>query len=200
MAGDDAAHDPRFSDLLAQVKQTALDAYTHQDLPFEKLVEELQPERDMSHTPVFQHMFIWTDSSDSRLTLPGLESEAAVLISHDTAKYDLTLALTNTSAGIDAGFEYNTDLFESGTIERMLGHYETLLHAVVANPEAKLSELLLLDERERDTVVNTFNATAMDFGAPVCVHRLVEAQVDKTPDAIAAFSVICFASLLVRSP
>ncbi|MCP4173315.1 MAG: non-ribosomal peptide synthetase, partial [Fuerstiella sp.] len=88
----DASNDPSFAELLERTKQTALQSYAHQDLPFEKLVEELQPERDMSHTPVFQHMFIWQDSSNTTLTLAGLETEPAVLISHDTAKFDLTLA------------------------------------------------------------------------------------------------------------
>ena len=181
----DASGDPSFTELLKRVKQTALNAYAHQELPFEKLVEELQPERDMSHTPVFQHMFIWQESSNTNLTLPGLTTEPAVLISHDTAKFDLTLAVSNTPKGIETGFEYNTDLFDASTIERMLGHYETLLAAVVSNPAAKLSELALLDAPERKVVVEDFNASDMEFAEPACVHRLVEAQVEKTPDNIA---------------
>jgi amino acid adenylation domain-containing protein len=176
--------DPTFKKVLEHVRKTALEGYAHQDLPFEKLVEELQPERDMSHTPVFQHMFIWQDAGGSRVDIPGLSTEPAVLISHDTAKFDLTLALTNTPSGIEAGFEFSTELFEPATIERMLGHYETLLRAVVASPAAKLSELPLLDASERKVVVEDFNATDADFDS-VCVHRMVEAQVGKTPDAVA---------------
>jgi amino acid adenylation domain-containing protein len=181
----DASGDPSFNELLKRVKRTSLDAYAHQDLPFEKLVEELQPERDMSHTPVFQHMFIWQESSDANLTLPGLTTEPAVLISHDTAKFDLTLAVSNTPEGIEAGFEYNTDLFDAATIERMLGHYATLLRAVLANPGAKLSEIPLLDAAERKIVIEDFNTSTTDFGEAICVHRLVESQVEKTPAAIA---------------
>ena len=177
----DASGDPSFNELLKRVKKTALDAYAHQALPFEKLVEEIQPERDMSHTPIFQHMFIWQESSDTNLTLPGLTTEPAVLISHDTAKFDLTLAVSNTAKGIETGFEYNTDLFDTSTIERMLRHYETLLRAVMSNPAARLSELDLLDAPERKLVTEDFNATDVGFGEPVCVHRLIEAQVKKTP-------------------
>ena len=115
-----------FRELLSQVKATALDAYAHQDLPFEKLVEELQPERDMSHTPVFQHMFIWQESAASRMKMADLQTEAATLIGHDTAKFDLTLALTNGESGIEAGIEYNTDLYNDATIERMLTHLRVL--------------------------------------------------------------------------
>jgi len=176
--------DPSFMELLERAKQTALQAYAHQELPFEKLVEELQPERDMSHTPVFQHMFIWQDSSNTKLSLAGLETEPAVLISHDTAKFDLTLALTNTASGIEAGFEYNTDLFDAPTITRMLRHFETLLRAVVRNPQTKLSALPLLDDNEKQTVISDFNASDADFES-TCVHRLVENQAGKTPDAIA---------------
>ncbi|MCP3999464.1 MAG: amino acid adenylation domain-containing protein [Gammaproteobacteria bacterium] len=181
----DASGNPTFNELLKRIKQTALDAYAHQELPFEKLVEELQPERDMSHTPVFQHMFIWQESGDTKLTLPGLTTEPAILISHDTAKFDLTLAVSNTANGIEAGFEYNTDLFDASTIKRMLGHYVALLHTVVSNSTARLSELSLLDAAERNIVVTDFNASTAEFGEPVCVHRLVEAQVERTPDASA---------------
>jgi amino acid adenylation domain-containing protein len=175
---------PTFKNVLEHVRKTALQGYAHQDLPFEKLVEELQPERDMSHTPVFQHMFIWQDAGSSSVEIPGLRTEPAILISHDTAKFDLTMALTNTPTGIEAGFEFSTELFKSATIERMLCHYETLLRAVVANPDAKLSELPLLDAAERTVVVEDFNATDMAFDT-VCVHRMVEAQVANSPTAIA---------------
>jgi amino acid adenylation domain-containing protein len=174
-----------FRDLLAQVKQTALDAYAHQDLPFEKLVEELQPERDMSHTPVFQHMFIWQDGSAKKLQLAGLDAEAATLISHDTAKFDLTLAMTNGNNGIEAGIEFNTDLFDPATAQRMLGHLQTLLESVVANPATPIADISLLNSAERDQVTTTFNATDKDYGKDLCVHQLVEVQVNATPDATA---------------
>ncbi|MDP7041435.1 MAG: amino acid adenylation domain-containing protein, partial [Gammaproteobacteria bacterium] len=181
----DATGDPTFMALLERVKQTALAAYANQDLPFEKLVEELQPERDMSHTPVFQHMFIWQEDSGKQLSLAGLQTEPAELISHDTAKFDLTLAMTGTQGGIEAGFEYNTDLFDTASIERMLTHLEALLRAVSARPDTRLSELGLLTDAERKRVVEEFNNTAADFGTAVCVHKLVEAQAQATPDKTA---------------
>jgi len=177
--------DTSFKSLLGRVKQTALDAYAHQDLPFEKLVEELQPERNMSHTPVFQHMFIWQDSSNKRLQIAGMEAEPATLISHDTAKFDLTLAMTGRDGGIEAGIEYNTDLFESETIARMLIHLQTLLQAVVAAPEIRLADISLLDAAERKLVTETFNSTNADLGPDICVHKLVEEQVKLTPEATA---------------
>jgi len=176
-----ANDDTPFRELLQQVKKTALAAYAHQDLPFEKLVEELQPERDMSHTPVFQHMFIWQDSSNTRLQIAGLETEAATLIGHDTAKFDLTLAMSKTATGIEAGIEYNTDLFERPTIERMLRHLQRLLESVCTKPDIALVDIDLLDAGERHQVLNTFNASDVDFGLPACVHELVEQQVAKTP-------------------
>ncbi|MBS93714.1 MAG: non-ribosomal peptide synthetase [Chromatiales bacterium] len=181
----DTTDDPTFADLLERVKQTALAGYANQDLPFEKLVEELQPERDMSHTPVFQHMFIWQEGSGKQLSLAGLETEPAELISHDTAKFDLTLAMTGAGDAIEAGFEYNTDLFDAASIERMLSHLEALLKTVSTKPGTRLSELGLLTDVERRQVIQAFNSSAADFGEAVCVHQLVEAQVQATPNQIA---------------
>jgi amino acid adenylation domain-containing protein len=174
-----------FRELLYQIKATALDAYAHQELPFEKLVEELQPERDMSHTPVFQHMFIWQESAASRITMADLTTEPATLIGHDTAKFDLTLAMTNGESGIEAGIEYNTDIYNGDTIGRMLSHLRVLLTAVTASPDSCLADLQLLDDAERMLVTDTFNATTVDFGRPGCVHELVAQQVRKSPAATA---------------
>ena len=191
-----------FRELLSQVKQTSLGAYAHQELPFEKLVEELQPERNMSHTPVFQHMFIWQDGGATQLKIAGLETEPATLIGHDTAKFDLTLAMTNQSNGIEAGIEYNTDLFDSTTIERMLSHMQTLLEAVTTNPNIKLADINLLNATERQLVTETFNATTVAYGPDICVHQLVEQQVTLTPEAIAlqaGDSTISYAELNHRA-
>lgn len=174
-----------FRELLNQVKATALDAYAHQELPFEKLVEELKPERDMSHTPVFQHMFIWQESAASRIKMADLRTEPATLIGHDTAKFDLTLAMTNGESGIEAGIEYNTDLYNADTIGRMLSHLQVLLTEVITNPDSCLADLQLLDNAERKLVTETFNATTVDFGEPNCVHDLVAQQARKSPAATA---------------
>ena len=191
-----------FWELLAQVKRTALDAYAHQDLPFEKLVEELQPERDMSRTPVFQHMFIWQESTAKPIKLADLSTETATLIGHDTAKFDLTLAMTNGESGIEAGIEYNTDLYNADTIERMLTHLQVLLTELTAKPDSCLADLQLLDETERKLVTDTFNATDVDFGGPGCVHELVAAQARRSPEAIAVESgneILSYAELERRS-
>jgi amino acid adenylation domain-containing protein len=174
-----------FRELLAQVKATALDAYAHQELPFEKLVEELQPERDMSHTPVFQHMFIWQESAAGSIRMGKLQTEAARLIGHDTAKFDLTLAMTKSEAGIEAGIEYNTDLYKAATIGRMLTHLRVLLAEVAARPDGRICDIQLLDSEERRLVTETFNDTDVDFGEPACVHSLVAEQLRKTPDVSA---------------
>ena len=181
----DASPAQSFAKLLQQVKRTALAAYEHQDLPFERLVEELQPERDMSHTPVFQHMFIWQDSRGNALELPGLHAEPAVLVSHDTAKFDLTLALTRDESGVEAGVEFSTDLFTDDTIERFLDAYITLLDAVTTDARQTLAELSLLDASQAALVTTGFNATAHDYGDDICVHKLVAEQSARTPDAIA---------------
>ncbi|MCP4089810.1 MAG: amino acid adenylation domain-containing protein [Gammaproteobacteria bacterium] len=180
----DLSGDPKFSNLLKQTRATTLQAYAHQDLPFEKLVEELQPERDMSHSPIFQVMLVLQNNpgdnasfGDISLSFPDFEM--------GIAKFDLLMEIAETPEGLRTGLQYNTDLFDATTIERMLRHYETLLRAVVANPEAKLSELQLLDAPERKIVVDNFNASAAEFGTPICVHQLVETQVHKTPEAIA---------------
>ncbi|MGI2909712.1 condensation domain-containing protein, partial [Tolypothrix sp. VBCCA 56010] len=134
---------PSFSDFLLQMREVALGAYAHQDLPFEQLVEQLQPQRSLSYTPLFQVMFVLQNAPMPELELTDL-TLCALPIESETAKFDLTLVLENTSAGLSGFFEYNTDLFDAATITRMVGHYQTLLEAVVVNPQQKLSDLPLL--------------------------------------------------------
>jgi len=169
----DARPGQRFRDLLQQVRRTALDAYEHQDLPFEKLVEELQPDRDMSHTPVFQHMYIWQDSRGNAMDLPGLQTEPAALISHDTAKFDLTLAMTRDEDGIEVGVEYSTELFAAETVELLLNRYLALLEQVTTQADTAIAELSLLASDETRQVIEEFNASTADFGGPTLVHELV---------------------------
>jgi amino acid adenylation domain-containing protein len=179
----DLGGDPEFRELLKRVKKDSLSALANDDLPFEKLVEELRPNRDTSYSPIFQVMFVLHHGGSGEASFADLTAEG-ITVNSATAKFDLTLFVTEADSSLSLLFEYNTDLFEPATIERMLGHYETLLRAVVANPAAKLSELPLLDASERKVVVEDFNATDADFDS-VCVHRMVEAQVGKTPDAVA---------------
>jgi surfactin family lipopeptide synthetase A len=172
---------PTFRELLKRVKEVALGAYTHQDMPFEKLVEELQPARDLSHNPLFQVMFVLQNTplpdlklGDLTLTLMALESQ--------TAKFDLTLSLQNTKQGLIGAFEYNTALFDASTIERMAGHFQTLLESIIANPEQEIDSLPLLTAKEKQTLVD-WNQTQKDYNLNVCLHQLIEAQVERSPFA-----------------
>lgn len=175
---------PTFRELLRRVRQVTWDAYDHQDLPFEKLVEELQPERDLSYNPLFQVMFVLqnadkVDLEISGLTLSFLHSE------NSTAKFDLTLALQETASGLVGAFEYNTDLFDEATISRMTGHFRSLLSGIVNNPEHHLSELPLLTEAEQHQLLVEWNDTQIEYPKDQCFHQLFEAQVERSPDAVA---------------
>ncbi|MBD2083582.1 non-ribosomal peptide synthetase [Trichocoleus sp. ST-U3] len=173
-----------FRELLARVREVALQAYAHQDLSFERLVEELQPSRDRSYTPLFQVMFALHTAPKTALQLPGL-SLSLLEVETGTAKFDLTLEITDTEQGLTGSLEYNTDLFDEATITRMLGHFQTLLEGIVANPDRRLSDLPLLMEAERYQLLVEWNQTQTDYPADSCFHQLFEQQVEKTPDAIA---------------
>ena len=124
---------PSFRQMLSRVREVALSAYAHQDLPFEQLVESLQPERSLSHTPLFQVMFVLQNAPMPDESIPGL-TLTPLAVETTSAKFDLTLSLTQTQLGLSGSWEYNTDLFDAATIARMTGHFETLLTAIVANP------------------------------------------------------------------
>ncbi|MGF1478205.1 MAG: amino acid adenylation domain-containing protein, partial [Cyanophyceae cyanobacterium] len=176
----DASSNPSFTEFLQRVRQVTLAAYTHQDLPFEQLVETLQPERSLSHSPLFQVMFVFEDVAE--LVLPGLEG-SLLATETTTAKFDLTLALRETEAGWQGRWEYSGDLFEAATIRRLSGHFQTLLTGIVANPEQSVSRLPLLTEPEHQLLAQ-WNATSVEY-PPQCLHELFEAQVARTPDAVA---------------
>ena len=179
----DLSGDPDFRTLLGRVKQTTLGAYGHQELPFEKLVEELQPERTMSHAPIFQVLFVLHHAVGDALPFANLQTRS-VRVPADTAKFDLSLYVTELRDGLSILFEYNTDLFDRSTIERMLDHFETLLGGIVARPDAPLSQLPLMDNAERQHVLQDFNASALPV-EQLRVHELVERQVNATPAAVA---------------
>jgi amino acid adenylation domain-containing protein len=174
----------RFTELLQRVKQITLEAYSHQDLPFEKLVEELKPERHLNRNPLFDVMFALQNAPESELKLPGL-SLSSIDEDSNTAKFDLSLDLFESSFGLTGAFEYSTDLFEASTIERMIGHFQVLLKAIVTHPETKLSELPLLTEAERNQILFHWNDTKIEYPLNQCIHSLFEAQVTKTPNAVA---------------
>ncbi len=174
-----------FAQLLQQAREVTLGAYAHQDLPFERLVEELQPERNFSHAPIFQVMLVLQNAPGGELELPGLRL-TAMESSKGTAKFDLNLALVETEIGLAGELEYNTDLFAPETITQMVKHFERLLRLVVADAHQKLSELPLLDYTEERKLLVEFNRTKpAKYDWNLCVHELFERQVDHTPDAIA---------------
>ena len=180
----DLSGDPSFRELLGRVREVALGAYAHQDVPFEKLVEELQPKRSLSHTPLFQVMFILQNAPRLALNLSGLTLKS-LEFDNGTAQFDVTLSVVEVAEGLQAKFEYNTDLFDAATITRMLKHFQVLLEGVVANPDQRLSELPLLTEAERHQLLIEWNDTAVEYPRDICLHELFEAQVTRTPEAVA---------------
>jgi amino acid adenylation domain-containing protein/thioester reductase-like protein len=178
------AENPTFSELLPQIREMALSAYAHQDLPFEMLVEALQPERDMSHTPLFQVGFILQNAPTTEIELTGL-TVSSLPIETSTAKFDLSLVIDNSATGLVAGWEYNTDLFDSSTIDRMAVHFVTLLEGIVADPNQKISQLPMLTATEQRQLLVEWNQTQIDYPQDKCIHQLFEAQSLRTPDAVA---------------
>jgi len=179
----DLSGDPTFRELLAGVREVTLDAYKHQDLPFEMLVERLQPARSLSHTPLFQVALTLQNAPAERLEVSGLTLRP-LEIESETAKFDLLLTLEDTETGLDGFFEYNSDLFDASTIERMTAHLGNLLAGIVANPDAHISDLPLLDDAERDQLLLAWNPTQV-YPHNKCLHQLFEEQTARTPDAVA---------------
>ena len=181
----DVVPDAGFAGLLAAVRETALDAWAHQDLPFERLVDELHPERDRSRTPVFQVAFVMQNAQAAAPRLPGLALAAQEGAERRTAKFDLTLEVAAEGGGLRASIEYATDLFDAATVERMARHFGLLLDAALAAPETPVAELPLLPDDER-ALLAAWNDTAEALdGAGDTLHALIEAQARRTPDAVA---------------
>jgi amino acid adenylation domain-containing protein/non-ribosomal peptide synthase protein (TIGR01720 family) len=178
----DLKDSPSFREFLERVRQVTLDAYAHQDLPFERLVEEIQPERNLSHSPLFQVTFALQNAPLGELKLSGLTWNL-LETENVTAKFDLSLAMRETESGIEGVWEYNCDLFEASTIERMMGHFQVLLEGIVINPDESITNLPLLTQKEHQQLLE-WNATQVDYPQQ-CIHQLFESQVEKTPDAVA---------------
>ncbi len=172
----DLSGDPSFRELLAQVRETCLGAYAHQDMPFEKLVEELQPERTPGQNPLFQVSLVWQDAA------PDADFAFVTVAS----PFDLTLFIRERSDGtLSATVQYRRDLFEPETIARLVGHYRTLLESVVAAPDRRVSALPFLDAVEEQRLLIEWNSTASPYPHDRSVHSLFEDQVEATPDAVA---------------
>lgn len=180
----DLSDNPRFMDLLERVKASALDAFAHPDLPFEKLVEELHPQRDLSYNPIFQVMFVYQKDPGSIFELPELET-APVFVDGGVSKFDLTLFAVESSRGLEVAIEYSTDLFSADTINRMLGHLDMLLKGVTAEPERRLSDLPLLTDAERHQLLVEWNNTAQVYPLDRCIHQLFEDNAARKPDDVA---------------
>ncbi|WP_116121159.1 non-ribosomal peptide synthetase, partial [Archangium gephyra] len=173
-----------FRELLHQVRETTLGAFAHQDIPFEKLVEELRPPRDLSRTPLFQVMFALQNAPQSAIDLPGL-SLRPLMPDEVASKFDLTLSLFDNPEGFSGVLDYCTELFEHETASRMVSHLGVLLEALISRPEAPLSALPLLTGTERQQVLVEWNQTRTDYPRDSSIHGQFEAQASRTPDAIA---------------
>jgi amino acid adenylation domain-containing protein len=180
----DLSGNPRFCELLRRVRAVTLGAYDHQDLPFEQLVDALQPVRDLSRHPLVQVMVALQPPPPPATELPGL-TVCPVEVDCGTAKFELTLSLQDTEQGLSATVEYNTDLFDHTTITWMLGHFHTLLEGIITDPEQRLADLPLLTAAERQQLLAVWNTTSADYPQDICLHALFEAQVERTPNAVA---------------
>ncbi len=183
----DLSGDPSFRELVRRVRKVCVDAYAHQDLPFERLVEELHIERDLSRNPLFQVMFVLQNASVHAVELPGL-TLTPVIADGGTTHFDLTLHIVDTDQGLLATAAYNTDLFDADTITRMLAHFRTLLEAIAKDPDRRLSALSLLTDAQRQQVLLGSNDINCGYTSGLGIHQLFEAQVERTPDATAIVS------------
>jgi amino acid adenylation domain-containing protein len=176
--------DLNFRELLRRVRKVCLDAYAHQDLPFEKLVEELKPQRDLSRTPLFQAVFNMQNSPMPELDTPGLNI-GFMDIDRGVSQFDLTLMMSVSEGQCHGIVEYNRDLFKPATIDRMFQSFQMLLEDAMIHPDHPVSRLQLMTKEEHHHIVNELNQTKLDFPREKCIHQLFETQVDKTPAAVA---------------
>jgi amino acid adenylation domain-containing protein len=173
-----------FLELLTKVRETALAAYAHRELPFEQLVKEVEAERSLSHNPLFQVMFVFQDAPLQALELSNLKI-SPLIVDLGVAKFDITLFLEDTKNSLIGALEYNTEIFEAATIKQMVGHFQTLLEGIVTNPTQKIFDLPLLTKNERQQLLIEWNQTQTDYSRDTGIHQLIETQIEQTPDAIA---------------
>ncbi len=176
--------DPTFLELLRRVKEVSLGAYSHQDLPFEKLVVEMQPQRDLSYSPMYQIMFSVGEHKDLGLELPGLEI-SPIIIDRGIAKFDMTFGMTELRKDLMCNIEYCTALFDASTMQRLANHLQNLLQGIIADPNQHISELPMLSAEDRREFLFGWNDTHRDYPRDVFVPHLFEQQVEETPDATA---------------
>src|SRR5262249_44778248 len=177
----DLSGNPTFRELLSRTREVCLDALAHQDLPFEKLVEELHIKRDLSRHPIFQVTFGFRNTPKFSIELAGLQAKE-VEVDSGIARYDMNLFMEEERNGLRGYVNYNTDLFDVDTIQRFIGHFKNLLESVVREPEQRLSELSIISEAEKTRLLIEWNNTKWDQPQPDCIHQLFEAQVKKFPN------------------
>ncbi len=177
----DLSGSPGFGELLRRVREVTLAAYDHQDLPFERLVEVLQPERNLAHSPLFQHLFVLQNAALEDLALPGIMVRPFAELGGETSRFELLLSMVASGGGLSGSFEYNNDLFDASRIERMARHLRTILEAAAEDPLRRVAELPLLSGAEI-AQLETWNDTARGYDDR-CLHELFEAQVERTPTA-----------------
>lgn len=180
----DLSGNPKFTELLARVRQRCLEAYAHQDVPFERLVEALRTERDLSRNPLFQVSFTLGSSKTCSLRLEGVQVQE-LEVDAGTARFDIELYLEEIGDGLHGFIAYSTDLFDGARIERMIGHFKTLLQSIGENPERRIHELPLHNEAERSRLLVDWNETQREYPSDTCIHQCFEEQVERTPEAIA---------------
>ncbi|MEH2283681.1 MAG: amino acid adenylation domain-containing protein [Nostoc sp.] len=178
---------PSFPELLHRVREVTLDAYAHQDLPFEMLVEELQPERNLNRNPLYEVMFVLQNTPTSVQEVSGLTFRTLEFDS-GTAQLDIFLSMSESQEGLTGCLEYNTDIFDSATITQFINNFQTLLGNIVTNPEQHLSELSILTAFEQEQLLFKFNPTRIDYPQDASLHQLFEQQVELTPDSLALIS------------
>ncbi len=177
----DFSDNPTFNQLLKRVKDDTLGAYQHQDIPFETLVEKLQPERDMSHSPFFQAMFVLNNAPVEQLQLPDLTLEL-IEVENKTAKFDLILNALEDDTGIHFKLEYNTDLFNADTMERFAEHYRNIVNAVLSDPDQAVSDPEIMSDAEKNRIFDEFSQPDQQFTANTNLIDLFRKQVQKNPD------------------
>ncbi|HEY7768639.1 condensation domain-containing protein, partial [Longimicrobium sp.] len=181
----DLSGEPSFLELLRRVRETTLGAYQHQEIPFERLVEELAPERSLAHSPLFQVMFVLQNNERGDLRMGGLEVEPLAAGGGETPKFDLMLALSEGEQGFAGSLAFRADLWERATLERMAGHFARLVEAVVSDVSRPVADVAFLGEEERARVLVEWNDTERGYPAGELVHGLFAAQAARTPDAVA---------------
>ena len=180
----DLSGNPTFLALLARVREVTLQAYEHQDVPFDQLVQALRPERSPDHSPLFQMMFILQNFPIERIEMPGLSLKSMEL-EFGTARFDLTVEAFPHEGALDVYFDYNSDLYDGATIARLQMHYQAILEAVVTDPTQKVCEIPLLSATETEELLFTWNRTEADIPPDLCFHHRFEELAKTSPDRVA---------------